>query len=82
MKQWDWEWDICLPRHTLQVEFRWHIRDWRVGFYVEPGFLDNEVMFVDVYPLPTLSVLFALYRRDTSAPSSASGWPWRGWREE
>lgn len=70
MLQWlyevaDWQCtcDLCLPRRlTLHIRLRCKIVDWRIGFYVEPGAHRDEIGFLDVAPLPMVSILFALYR--------------------
>ncbi len=63
----DWraEWDIPLSRKTtLHIRPRCQLVDWRIGFYLEPGFHRDELGFLELAPLPTISILFALYRRE------------------
>ena len=63
----DWRHEISLSlprRKVLHVRLRCKLVDWRLGFYVEPGTHGDEIGFLDIAPLPTISILFALYRRD------------------
>ena len=48
----------------LRISPRWRPADWRIGVYVERGTLADEVGFLVLAPLPMLSLLFALYRRE------------------
>ena len=61
----DWRWEVGLPlprNLLLLVRLRIKVLDWHIGFGLEPGMLSSECGFLDVSPLPMVSVLFALYR--------------------
>lgn len=63
----DWRAEVEFPvsrRKLLMIRFKCRLLDWRIGFYFEPGMGSEALGFLEVFPLPTIGILFALYRSD------------------